>query len=95
MLFIHREHLRACREEEAKFRNAGGRPEPASRGGRGPHIAEPINNVEMDRVAFGLAHPAYGWLTGAARADRRPIAPHPRLEHFSVPRNSAGSLMKR
>jgi hypothetical protein len=29
----------------------------------------------MDRVAFGLAQPAYGWVTDAARADRRPIAP--------------------
>jgi hypothetical protein len=95
MLFIPREHLRAYPEAEAKLRNAGGRSEPASRGGRGHHIAEPINNVEMDRVVFGLAHPAYGWLTGAARADHRPIAPDPRLEHFSVPRNSAGSLMKR
>jgi hypothetical protein len=95
MLFIDREHLRACPEAEANFRNAGGRSEPASRGGRGHHIAEPINNVEMDRVAFGLTHPAYGWLTGAAGADHRPIAPDPRLEHFSVPRNSAGSPMKR
>ena len=82
MLFIHSEHLRARPEAEAKFRNAGRRLEPASRGGRRHHIAEPINNVEMDRVAFGLAQPAYRWLTGSARADRRPIAPPPSSRAF-------------
>ena len=50
----------------------------------------------MYGVAFGLAEPGHSRLTGAAGANRSPIAPrHPCLQYLPVARDTARPLLKR
>ena len=73
---LEHKHLRARAEAEAERRNCRGRLQPAAGRGRGDHVAEAVDDVEMHRVATGLAED-FQRSVHPSRLNRRPRGPPP------------------